>query len=92
MTASARELRAVEESVEAVGVSEGNFRYQELKDGTLEITGYAGDGAELETPSEIDGKRVTSIGEGAFFMCANLTNVTIPGSVTSIGRYTFSSF
>ncbi|WP_461257889.1 leucine-rich repeat domain-containing protein [Treponema sp. R80B11-R83G3] len=32
---------------------------------------------------------VTSIGEGAFFYCSGLTNVTIPDSVTSIGYEAF---
>ena len=32
---------------------------------------------------------VTSIGDRAFYGCANLTSVTIPSSVTSIGEYAF---
>ena len=35
------------------------------------------------------GSHVTSIGEKAFFICDNLTSVTIPDSVTSIGEYAF---
>ncbi|MBO7118901.1 MAG: leucine-rich repeat protein [Bacteroidaceae bacterium] len=33
---------------------------------------------------------VTSIGEGAFFICNKLTSVSIPGSVTSIREEAFS--
>ena len=43
---------------------------------------------ELVIPSEIDGVKVTSIGDRAFGGCA-LTNITIPGSVTSIGYQAF---
>lgn len=38
----------------------------------------------VEIPSEIDGLPVTSIGTFAFQSCLNLTNVTIPESVTFV--------
>ena len=35
-------------------------------------------------------RKVTSIGDYAFYECSGLTSVTIPNSVTSIGDYAFS--
>ena len=40
-------------------------------------------------PDEIDGKRVTSIGEWAFEGCSGLTEITLPESLTSIGDFAF---
>ncbi|MBR5779502.1 MAG: leucine-rich repeat protein, partial [Clostridia bacterium] len=45
--------------------------------------------SELIFPSEIDGYKVTSIGDLAFYRCTNLTSITIPDGVTSIGDDAF---
>ncbi|HAY72649.1 MAG TPA: hypothetical protein DCY31_02150, partial [Ruminococcaceae bacterium] len=44
---------------------------------------------DLVIPSEIKGYPVTSIGDGAFYRCMGLLNVTIPNSVVSIGESAF---
>ena len=44
---------------------------------------------ELVIPATYNGKPVTTIGEGAFERCTNLTSVMIPDSVTSIGAKAF---
>ncbi len=69
----------------------GDYEYTLLDDGTVEITGYTGSATELEIPSKIDGKKVTSIGNTSFLGCKTFTSVTIPDSVTSIGEHTFAS-
>ena len=40
---------------------------------------------ELVIPEEINGVKVTSIGDFAFNWCNRLTSITIPDSVTKIG-------
>ncbi|HOC55514.1 MAG TPA: leucine-rich repeat domain-containing protein [Verrucomicrobiota bacterium] len=68
------------------------FSY-ETNNGTITITrGCACDGA-VTIPDTINGLPVTSIANWAFFFCGNLnlTSLTIPNSVTSIGAMAFAS-
>ena len=58
-------------------------------DGTVIITKYAGNDTVYEIPSEIDGKKVTGIGNRAFQNSTSLTNVTIPDGVTHIDECAF---
>ena len=67
----------------------GDFRYELLENGTVEITDYLGGAEKLTIPSQIDGKKVTAIGAYAFEECNSLVSVTIPASVTDIGNYAF---
>lgn len=65
------------------------FMYEE-KESEITITGYVGDKTEVVIPGEINGKKVTTIGDRAFGECTSLTSVTIPEGVTSIGDDAFS--
>ena len=65
------------------------FTTLRLDDNTLEITGYTGVDTDVVIPTQINGKRVTSIGYRAFYSCKNLTSIYIPASVASIGDYAF---
>ncbi|MGN0469401.1 MAG: leucine-rich repeat protein [Acutalibacteraceae bacterium] len=76
-------------TVSAAEITSTGFEYDTNDDGTVTITGYSVSDTELVIPSEIDGKKVTSIGDSAFYNCEKLTSVTIPDSVTSIGDRTF---
>ena len=67
----------------------GDYDYRVLNDGTVEITDYKGSDTNLVIPSEIDGKKVTSIGEDAFFDCPSLENVNISDSIKTIGSGAF---
>ena len=64
----------------------GNFWYNILDDGTVEISRYYGSAEKVDIPEKIDGKSVTSIGESTFKDCTNLTSITIPNNVTNIGK------
>ena len=68
----------------------GDYQYCILEDGTAEITRYSGEDSVLKIPNTLDGKTVTSIGDGAFAECSSLTNIELPDSVTSIGDNAFS--
>lgn len=63
--------------------------YEVQNDGTIAITGCAEDAVSVEIPEEIGGKKVTGIGEKAFYRCSGLTDVAIPDSVTYIGNSAF---
>ena len=69
----------------------GDYMYIILEDGTAEIIKYKGKAEELIIPDELDGIRVTSIGDDAFIFCESLNSITIPDSVTSIGANPFNS-
>lgn len=85
-TATVVNTGAVESA--AVGSGEaltfGDYEYQVLDDDTVEITGYNGSDANIDIPSEIEGKSVIYISICAFAYCDKLTSVTIPSSVTFI--------
>ncbi len=69
----------------------GDWEYEVLEDGTVEITRYTGTSKELTIPETIVGKKVTRIGDYAFENRDNLTSIIIPEGVESIEYSTFRS-
>jgi len=65
-----------------------NFGYKKNIDNNITITGYKGSFGELTIPNEINGKKVTIIGNNAF-SDKRLLKVIIPASVTYIGEGAF---
>ena len=66
----------------------GTISY-EIDNNEVIITHYSGEDTNLEIPSEIYGKSVTTIGNHVFRDCDSLTSITIPNSVKIIGDYAY---
>lgn len=69
----------------------GDYKYILLEDNSSQIVRYTGNKKNLILPRELDGYIVTSIGNGAFCRCYDLTNIVIPDSITFIGYNAFGS-
>ena len=86
---SAAEQYAIDNKIEYELLSD--YEYSELEDGTLEITKYNGTDADVVIPGETEGKKVTSIGSGAFRSCNDVTSMTVPSAVKKIKDSAFAS-
>lgn len=66
-----------------------DFRYLVLDDGTINIDNYEGSNSVISIPPIINGRKVTRIGNSAFYDRNFIKEVTIPEGVTYIGRTAF---
>ena len=83
-----------------VSAADSDYLTSENDDGTLTITGYAGSDTDLVIPAEIDGKKVTTIGYGAFdywlhkdqdaSIYKNIQTITVSEGITTFELYAFS--
>ena len=67
----------------------GDYEYEILDDGTVEINKYTGEGGSVVIPSVIDGRKVTSIGKYAFRNNSSISSIKMPNSITHIGDWAF---
>lgn len=77
-------ISSVEVHAEDVDTDVSNFKWTENSDGTLTVTGYTGTDETVVIPSEIDGKKVKSVGEYAFNNCKTIKSLAISEGVTCV--------
>lgn len=76
-------------SSEVYAAADDCFYYGMLVDGA-QISMYMGNGGEVVIPDTANGVPVISLGDYLFQNNGSITSVSIPASVTSIGKYVFS--
>lgn len=67
------------------------YRVEEGDDDEITILGANPSEGDLVIPSYFEDCPVTRIENGAFYLCTNLTSMTIPDGVTTIGKIAFAS-
>ncbi len=77
-------------AAENQSIVQNDFEFVIKRDNTLELTRYNGTESLVDIPSVVKGRKVTSIGKGAFLSCGLLEQLTIPDTVTSIGNRAFA--
>lgn len=82
--AYAREIAWVEETA-------GEYTISVFADGTCTIMAYSGATGDLVLPAELNGHRVTMIGERVFYEADGLTSVVVPEGVTRLCGSAFYS-
>lgn len=70
-------------------VEKGTFEISDLEDGTAAIQSYKGEESVIEIPAEMDGKKITAIGKGAFEGNEYVEKVIVPEGVELIEKNAF---
>ncbi len=88
-TLPAAESAAVAPAGEGMILSDRDVRYRVQSDGNVEICGVTHDGSSITIPSEIGGRRVMRIADGAFENCTSLRSLLNWADLTHIGARAF---
>ena len=75
--------------VSALTLTYGDFVYNILEDGTLEAATYKGDDIDVVIPSTVRGYDVTALGADLFNENTEITSITFPKKLTTIGDRAF---
>jgi len=78
-------LVALLAAVPAAGQAQFGYMVNASNANTITITNYTGLGGIVNIPATINGLTVTGIGSPGFSFNFNVTGVTMPGAITSIG-------
>ena len=78
-------------TVDAKADTYGDYEYTVNDDGnTVTITKYNGSATDLTVPYSINGKKVTAIGDYAFYWRSSLVTVKLPSGLLDIQQYAFA--
>lgn len=95
LTVSSLAVSAREADIAGIGVTDstGNWNYVPLDDGTVQIKtwGAGFKTADVVIPSELDGKKVTSV-SGDWDTNSYVESVTLPDSITTLDDRSFYNF
>lgn len=70
-------------------LTEGDFGYVVLEDGTAKVVKYLGQGGKVVIPDTLGGKSVSKLGLMVFANNLGITAVELPGSLTDTGELSF---
>ncbi len=87
--AVATESPAASTVADGTVLSDRDVKYRLMSDGNVEICGYTKAQSSITIPSEIDGRKVTKIADGAFENCTALKNLLNWADLTYIGANAF---
>lgn len=75
--------------VRAETMKEGDCEYEIIDSGSVLLKKYLGSQKTLDIPAKVNGRSVVRIGQGAFWGCTSLEQVTIPSGIAGMDANAF---